>query len=210
MAISQLDKPAAALHVAAGSASAYIATLAGILEAAKYTDANGAELTADAALAVAVQMMRQTHDRGNKIMFIGNGGSAGICSHVATDYLKNGQLRTMTFNDSALITCLSNDLGYEKVFSTPIQMHARAGDLLVAISSSGQSPNILAAAVAAREIGCGIISLSGFRDTNPLRRLGDMNVYLPSSEYGFVEIGHLTFIHLVLDTHMGLAPQPAK
>ena len=83
-------------------------------------------------------------------MFVGNGGSAGIASHLAIDFSKNGGMRAMAFNDPSALTCLGNDLGYENVFAKQIEFHGRAGDLLIAISSSGRSPNILNAVKAAR------------------------------------------------------------
>jgi D-sedoheptulose 7-phosphate isomerase len=147
--------------------------------------------------------MRETHNRGNKLMFIGNGGSAGICSHMAIDYSKNGGMRSLAFNDGAALTCLGNDYGYENVFSKQIELHARANDMLIAISSSGQSENILRAVHTARKMNCYILTLSGFKASNPLRTLGDINLYVDSSEYGFVEITHLSLCHAILDLEQG-------
>ncbi|MGH6619403.1 MAG: SIS domain-containing protein [Alphaproteobacteria bacterium] len=142
---------------------------------------------------------RQAHGAGNKLMFIGNGGSAGIASHMAIDYSKNGGLRSLAFNDGAALTCLGNDLGYDQVFAKQVEMHGRAGDVLVAISSSGRSPNILNAVSAARAGGIFVATLSGFDADNPLRRMGDVILYLASHEYGFVKIGHAALCHAVLD-----------
>ena len=141
----------------------------------------------------------QAHKNGNKVIFVGNGGSAGICSHMATDYSKNGGIRSMACNDGAVLTCLSNDYGYVHVFAKQIEWHARPGDIVVAISSSGKSQNILNATDAAKEKGCFVTTLSGFGSDNPLREKGDINFYLDSKEYGFVEVGHLTLLHLALD-----------
>jgi D-sedoheptulose 7-phosphate isomerase len=132
-------------------------------------------------------------------MFIGNGGSASIASHCAIDYSKNGGIRSLCFNDGAALTCLANDLGYEQVFAQQVDMHARPGDVLVAISSGGASPNILRAVEVARQRGCFVISLSGFAADNPLRSLGDLNYHVPASRYGFVEITHLALCHAILD-----------
>jgi D-sedoheptulose 7-phosphate isomerase len=142
---------------------------------------------------------KDTHDRGNKMIFIGNGGSAAIASHMATDYSKNGNIRSLALNDGPMLTCLGNDLGYDQVFAKQIELHARAGDLVIAISSSGRSANILNAVSAARAARCRIVTLSGFSPENPLRSLGDINFYIASDRYGFVEIGHLTICHAVLD-----------
>ena len=146
----------------------------------------------------------ETHDRQRKIMFIGNGGSAGICSHLAIDFSKNGGLRSLAFNDGAALTCLGNDYGYEHVFEKQIEFHAQPGDLLVAISSSGRSKNILRAVSKAHERECFIVTFSGFGADNPLRTMGDFNFYLPSGEYGFVEVGHLALCHAALDLRSDL------
>jgi D-sedoheptulose 7-phosphate isomerase len=106
----------------------------------------------------------------------------------------------VSFNDGALLTCVGNDFGYPHVFEKPIEMFADAGDVLVAISSSGRSENILRAAQAGTRTGCRVITLSGFGPENPLRRLGEVNFYLPSDSYGLVEITHLAICHCILDT----------
>jgi len=139
---------------------------------------------------------------GNKMMWIGNGGSATIASHGAIDYWRTAEIRSICFNDGALLSCISNDFGYASVFEKPIELFADPGDVLVAISSSGQSENIINGVRAAREKGCAIISLSGFLPDNPLRRLGDYNFYAPSSQYGYVELAHGLLCHSFLDLYM--------
>jgi D-sedoheptulose 7-phosphate isomerase len=139
---------------------------------------------------------------GNSVMFIGNGGSASIASHQAIDYLKNGGIRALALNDSAALTCLSNDCGYAEVFAKQIEKHGRDGDMLVAISSSGQSDNILHAVEAARARRMTVVTFSGFNPDNPLRSLGDVNFYVDSDQYGFVELAHLTLIHAILDVYV--------
>jgi D-sedoheptulose 7-phosphate isomerase len=105
----------------------------------------------------------------------------------------------MAFSDPAALTCLSNDYGYEHVYAKQIEFHARSGDLLVAISSSGRSINILNAVAVARKIGCHVMTFSGFDSDNPLAKLGDVNFYVDSTEYGFVEVVHLSLGHSLLD-----------
>jgi len=117
-------------------------------------------------------------------MFIGNGASAAIGSHQALDYWKNGGMRAVTFNDLALLTAVSNDFSYAEVFEKPIEMFADAGDILLAISSSGRSENILRGADAARKQGCRVITFSGFRPDNPLRSRGELNFYVPRCPTG--------------------------
>ena len=167
------------------------------------TTRHGRELELKTAVREIGAEMMTTHTRGNKLLFVGNGGSAGICAHMATDFSNNGGMRATALNDAATLTCLSNDYGYEHVYSKQIEWHARPGDLLVAISSSGRSPNILNAVNAARTAGCRIVTLSGFQSENPLRELGDINFYVASPEYGFVEVGHTIILHGILDIQMG-------
>jgi len=188
----------------------YFRELARALEEVKCTGPRGETLSRAEAYDRALALSVEAAERGNKLMFIGNGGSAGICSHMAIDYSKNGGLRSLAFNDGAALTCLGNDLGYENVFAKQVEFHGCAGDLLIAISSSGRSPNILNAVAQARAQGLAILTLSGFAADNPLRRQGDLNFYLPDSNYGFVEIGHLTLLHAVLDIAMGWKPDPTK
>ena len=181
----------------------YFDTLAELLHGTAVTIHDGTPLSLDQGIDWMRRAATETHACGHKIMFVGNGGSAGISSHMAIDYSKNGGLRATAFNDPAALTCLSNDLGYEQVFAKQIELHLRPGDLLVAISSSGRSPNILNAVAVARAGGCRIVTLSGFGADNPLRRTGDVNFYVESCEYGFVEIAHLSLCHAVLDIEMG-------
>ena len=108
-----------------------------------------------------------------------------------------------------MLTCLGNDLGYDRVFAKQVELYARAGDLVIAISSSGRSANILNAVDAAIAAGCTVATLSGFAPDNPLRRKGKWNFYVASDRYGFVEIGHLTICHAVLDFLCGL-PAPCR
>lgn len=151
--------------------------------------------THDAAVAVALQAK---HD-GKTIYFIGNGGSAAIASHMAIDWLKNGNVAAQCFNDGASITCLANDYGYDRVFAVPLVRHGKEGDLLFAISSSGQSGSILNGMAAAKAGGMGTVTLSGFAPDNPLRELGDVNFYVPSDRYGIVEVCHHAICHSILD-----------
>lgn len=181
----------------------YFETLATLIRNAEVTDRSARKLALDDGIEWMRAAAHRAHDAGNKIMFIGNGGSAGIASHLAIDFSKNGGLRSQAFNDPAALTCLGNDLGYENVFAKQVDLHARPGDVLVAISSSGQSPNILAAVEVAHNRGCPIATFTGFGEGNALRRLGDMNFYIHSNEYGFVEISHLSLCHAMLDLDMG-------
>ena len=181
----------------------YFNTLASLPLRTIVTKKENKESSLDEIFSWATKLIFDTHAQGNKIMFVGNGGSAGIASHMAIDYTKNGNIRSIAFNDGAALTCLGNDLGYDQVFAKQIEMHGRKGDLLVAISSSGKSENILNAVTQARNIGCNILTLSGFKPDNPLRTMGDYNLFVDNHEYGFVEITHLALCHAILDLAMG-------
>jgi D-sedoheptulose 7-phosphate isomerase len=193
----------------AESLDRYFQSLANLLSEAAVTSSNAERIGLADAVSTIMNRARAVHAAGNKLIFIGNGGSAAIASHMATDYSKNGGVRALAMNDSSMLTCLGNDLGYDRVFAKQIELHARRGDLLIAISSSGRSPNILGAVEAARNAGCEIVTLSGFTADNPLRSKGDINFYIASDRYGFVEIGHLTICHAILDFLCGL-PAPEQ
>lgn len=135
-----------------------------------------------------------------RIYFIGNGGSNSICSHMMEDYAKIGRFRTHAFSDASLITCYANDYGYERAMAEWLKLHFEPGDLLVAISSSGESKNILNAVAQARELGGRVISLSGFAPDNTLSKTGDINFVTPVRNYGIVECFHQTILHIILDS----------
>lgn len=132
-------------------------------------------------------------------MLVGNGGSAAIVSHMQNDLCKAVGVRAMVFNEPPLLTALSNDHGYGCVFERPVDLWAESGDLLLAISSSGQSENILRAARSAKARGCQILTLSGFLADNPLRGMGHLNFYAPSQVYGYVELVHSVLAHFLTD-----------
>ncbi len=122
----------------------------------------GTMIGVDDALAWTIDAVAEVYRRGAKVMFVGNGGSAAIASHMAIDFTRNGGVTAMAFNDAAALTCFGNDFGYEQVFARQVTLQARSGDLLVAISSSGASPNIIRAVEAARDADCLVLTLSGF------------------------------------------------
>lgn len=186
--------------------SSYARRLHDVIAAALASDREGAALDLESAIRTMGRSMKAAHQRGNRVFFVGNGGSAGIASHLATDFSKNGGMRASALNDGSVLTCLGNDYGYEHVFSKQLEWHARAGDVVVAISSSGKSANILAAAAAARAADCELFTFTGFAPDNPLRVMGDVNIYVSDPNYGFVEVGHLALLHGVLDIESGWRP----
>ncbi len=177
----------------------YFSDFAASLSRIEVTDSRSAALSLQEGIAQAKNLILRQATHRNKIIFIGNGGSAAIAEHEALDYWRNGGIRALCFNDAVLLTCASNDFGYEHVFEKPLLKFADEGDVLVAISSSGKSPNILNGVKMGREQGCRVMTLSGFGENNPLRQMGELNFYVPSSSYGFVEIGHLTILHCIVD-----------
>lgn len=182
-----------------GKVKQYLDEYTGLLYKIEVTDRDGHPLSFAEGVERAITLIRECTTQGGKIVFIGNGGSAAIAGHIALDYWHAGGMRAVAFNDGPQLTCLSNDHGYEQVFAMPIRMFAEPGDVLVAISSSGKSANILKGINTARALGCKMITLSGFAADNPLRHGGDLNFYLPSSAYGFVESGHELILHCILD-----------
>lgn len=148
------------------------------------------------ALAKLQGYFRKKVAKGGKIIFIGNGGSNGIASHLAIDYTKNGGIRAIAFSDAPTLTCLANDFGYENVFAKQIEYYATPKDVAVIISSSGKSPNILAAAHACNDIP--LVTFSGMNPNNQLRRLGLLNFYTPAADYGLVELTHFALLHSIV------------
>ena len=136
--------------------------------------------------------------------FIGNGASAAFANHMALDWSKNGGVSSMSFSESAILTALVNDNGAEAMFADPLKWYAKPGDLLVTISSSGNSPNIVRAIEAAREIGMKVVTLSGLKPDNRSRQMGDLNFYVPAKTYGIVECAHQVILHAMLDCYMGI------
>ncbi len=138
----------------------------------------------------------------SQVFFIGNGGSSAIASHMTADFMKNGGMNTYSLYDSAVTTCMGNDFGYEYIFSKPMEFLVKENDLVVAISSSGNSDNIINAIKIARDKGADIITLTGFKQDNKLKQLGDINVYVPIERYGIVESIHNLVLQQVVDLIM--------
>lgn len=182
--------------------SGYFTALRGLFDAVAATGAGGKEYGFYEAVEKAARVLTESASRGGKILFIGNGASASIASHMAVDFWKNAGIMAMAFNDSSLLTCISNDFGYKHVFEKPLEMFAGPEDVLISISSSGASDNILCATSAAKSKKLKIITLSGFSKDNPLRKLGDINFYVPSNSYGHVETAHLSICHCLADIIM--------
>lgn len=170
-----------------------------VLGRCEITEKNGAALGVEPGMTAAMQMLTQVRTSNDSVYVIGNGGSAGVASHAVNDLVNVAKLRAFTLHDPSLLTCMTNDYGYENAFARILAQIAKPKDVLIAISSSGNSSNIRNAAVQATDSGMSVITLSGFAGENPLRSLGDINVWLDSRDYGLVEIGHQFILHNMSD-----------
>lgn len=166
-----------------------------LLERTEFTDQNGNALDYEKGIQKNFEMLESLRDRGSNLFLVGNGGSAGVVNHILTDFINVNKLNARTLHESSLLSCMSNDYGYENSFSEPLSTLAREKDLLIAISSSGKSPNIQNAVKSIKKAGGEAITLSGFGQDNPLRSMGVLNIWLDSCSYGLVEIGHLFYLH---------------
>ena len=180
-------------------AGSYLAAFARLLQCIEVTTGRGEPLPLDEGIGSITEAIVSLKTRSGKAFLIGNGGSAAIVSHVHNDLCKSAGIRTIVFNETPLLTALANDDGYAAVFHRPMDLWADRDDLLIAVSSSGESENILKAAAAAREKGCRLITFTGFAPANRLRQLGDVNVYVPASDYGYVETAHAIVAHCITD-----------
>jgi len=172
------------------------------VDAIEVTDDFGKQLGFTNGIELSVDILLQLQTGNQRIYIVGNGGSAAIASHAAIDLWKNGGIPSLTFNDSSLLTCISNDIGFEDVFAAPLEMFASKGDLVICISSSGNSADIVKACQTAKQKKCRMITLSGFSPDNKIRSLGTINFFVPSFSYGFTEIIHQYILHSILDAKM--------
>lgn len=182
----------------------YISSMDQALRGLEITDHAGKAMTHDEGFDQLCAVTRKLGDNGRKQYLCGNGASASFANHMALDWTKNGGVPTHSFSDSALLTAMGNDLGYEEVFSAPLSWYAKPGDQLVAISSSGNSPNIIRTIQVARDKGMTVVTFSGLKPDNACRTLGDINLYIPAKTYGIVECAHQILLHVWLDQSMGI------
>ena len=146
-----------------------------------------------------VKIIINTSRENKKIILAGNGGSASIASHLSVDFTNAARIRAINFNDTGIITCFSNDYGYKNWVSRALTCYADSGDLLILISSSGQSENMLIGGDKAKNMGVNVVTLTGFSPDNPLRKLGDINLWANSNEYNIVEMTHHVWLLAVVD-----------
>lgn len=164
------------------------------------TDKKGRTLSADQGLAVWAERARQVkEDTKGLIFFCGNGASASMAEHMSHDWFQNAAVNTTTCAEISHVTAISNDIGYEDVYAYRIRRIISERDMVVGISSSGSSPNIVKAILAASENGAFTVTLSGKKPDNAIRSMGDLNFYVPLETYGEVESAHAVLLHSALD-----------
>jgi len=151
----------------------------------------------------AIEVLKQTQKDNSKIILIGNGGSSAIAEHMAIDLTKNAGLRALAMSGSPMLTTFSNDYGYERLFEKAIESYGDPRDVLIAISSGGTSRNILNGCMMARAKKMKIVTFSGFDAHNPLRQQGDINFWVNSRSFGYVELIHNLFLHYINDAIIG-------
>jgi D-sedoheptulose 7-phosphate isomerase len=138
-----------------------------------------------------------------KVIIFGNGGSAAISSHVSIDLTKNARIRSINFNEADLLTCFSNDYGYEKVYSKSLEFYADRGDVVIIISSSGKSKNVLEAAKICKKKKILLYTLTGFSKSNPLKKMGNINLWVNSKAYNIIENIHQIWLLSIVDRIIG-------
>ena len=150
------------------------------------------------------QKFQATPANSGRVFIIGNGGSCAIAEHISTDLNKRCKVKAHTLSNNSLATCLANDYGYEHWVGKAIEFYADKGDMLIVISSSGMSKNMINACKVAKKMKLSsIITFSGFNADNPLRRLGDINLWLDSKAYNFVENIHQVWLLAIVDLLIG-------
>ena len=148
-------------------------------------------------------LILKTRDSGGKLMFAGNGASASIANHASLDFTKQAKIRSVNFNESALITAFANDFGYENWIEKAVEYYGEDKDTLILISSSGQSPNVINAAKYANYNSINVITFTGFDPNNPLLMYGDINFWLNSKSYNIIEGIHQIWLMSICDLIIG-------
>ena len=146
-----------------------------------------------------IDIVNKLYDNGNKIIFFGNGGSAAIASHFSVDMTKNNSIRCVNFNESDLLTCFSNDYGYENWVKAALKFYADKGDLIILISSSGNSLNMINAAKFTKLKKNSLVTFTGFFGKNKLSKYGSINFVVNSKSFNFIENTHQYWLLTLVD-----------
>lgn len=182
--------------------STYFRDITAGLEKMIVTDFNGNVIDADAALEQWIDKSRELMLNRHFFFFCGNGASATMAEHLSHDCFQNADFLTETVSETSHLTAISNDISYDEVFAYRIGKMLSEGDMLITISSSGNSPNIVRAQEKAREMGLFIVTLSGKKADNKSRKNGDLNFYVPLATYGMTESAHAVLLHCWLDMYL--------
>ncbi len=181
------------------SLAATVSQFAMLISSAIITDVAQKKLPLEQGMEQMIQLLWTCREQEGTVYIVGNGGSAAIASHATIDLINMAKVRSTALLDPAVTTCISNDYGYEEIYAKQLERFLKPEDVLIAISSSGKSKNIIKAVEVAKEKGVKAITLSGFLSHNPLRTVGDFNLWLNSTDYGQVEIGHAYVLHNITD-----------
>ena len=154
--------------------------------------------------------LREVWRLKKNVYLIGNGGSAAIASHVSVDLTKNARIRSVNFNEADLITCFANDYGYERWIEKAVDFYSEKRDVLILISSSGRSKNMINACKAAKRKKIKVITFTGHSKNNPLSRKGNLNLWVNSKAYNYVENTHQIWLLAVCDLIIGKTIYPAS
>ena len=149
------------------------------------------------------KLLLKTRDKGKKVLIAGNGGSAAMASHVSVDLTKQAGIRSINFNEADLITCFANDYGYENWVAKAIEFYGDEGDVVILISSSGKSPNMINASIQAKSMNITVITLTGFEQDNPLSQFGELKFWVDSRAYNVIENIHQIWLLIVCDLILG-------
>ena len=146
-----------------------------------------------------VELILDCKKNNGKVYIVGNGGSSSMASHVSVDFAKVANVPSDTFNNANLITCFANDYGHDYWVTEAIKAYMQKNDMLILISSSGTSKNIVNAAKYCEENNIPVITLSGFSETNPLSKLGKINIHIKSDNYNYIEMSHHIILVSIVD-----------
>ena len=147
------------------------------------------------------ELLDKVKKKKKKVIIFGNGGSAAIANHFSVDLTKNSKIRCVNYNESSLLTCFSNDYGYENWVKKTIEFHCDKGDLIILISSSGESKNMLnACRFALKKKYFPIITLTGFKKNNSLSKIGHINFWVNSKTYNHIENTHQFLLLSLVDS----------
>ena len=142
-------------------------------------------------------------DKNMQIFVMGNGGSASTASHISTDLTKNAKVKAMTFNDANLITCFSNDYGYENWLSAAVRYYVKPKDLVILLSVSGESKNLLNAANLCNKEKIKFVTITGAKKDNSLSKKGNINYWINSKAYNIVETVQMLILVSIIDKIIG-------